>query len=68
MGMIASKAVQNQGWTHVHHLTAADRWAATQNLKQVGNQRMVYEQHPLLADCSNARFVPDGFEVFTPGD
>ena len=30
--------------------------------------RMVYEQHPLFADRSNARFAPDGFEVFTPGD
>jgi len=25
-------------------------------------------QHPPLAGCSNARFAPDGFEVFTPGD
>ena len=30
--------------------------------------RKVYEQHPPLADCSNATFVPGGFEVFTPGD
>ena len=66
--MIASKVVRNEG-----SATAADRWGVGQggdhrDLKQVASQGKVYEQHPVLADSSNARFVPGGFEVFTPGD
>ena len=49
----------------------ADRWAwdrAVGGVETSLRQRTVYEQHPFLADGSNARFVPAGFEVFTPGD
>jgi len=70
MGMIASKAIRNEGWTTSNApLTVADmaRWAATK-FETSRNHRMVYEQHPFWVDCSNERFVPDGFEVFTPGD
>ena len=63
METIAPKAIRNEGWPR----PILDRWAATR-FETSRNQRTVYEQHPVLADCSSARFVPDGFEVFTPGD
>jgi len=58
-----------EGWV-TPSVSQADRWArgAATRFETSRKQRIAYEQHPVLADCSIARFVPDGFKVFTPGD